>query len=375
MDDTALEGLQVYVVGGAVRDGLLGRAPGDQDWVVVGSSPDDMLRRGFVAVGADFPVFLHPKTKQEYALARTERKSGKGYKGFTFYAGPDVTLEQDLARRDLTVNAMARAPDGQLIDPLGGAKDLQSKVLRHVGPAFEEDPVRILRLARFAARFFDFEIAPETIALCQRMVQLGEADALVAERVWQEVSRGLMSEKPSRLFEVLRQCHALDIVMPDFIYTDALGAQLDRAAKRLSRTLPGMYSLSMSLTPQRAQLAKRLRAPADCAQWAVLLPMVQAVCQESVRWGSQDWPPKALSLLERADAIRRPQRLSSLFDIVGDLIDYPVRRWQAALEAARSVDAGAIAKPLQPLGAKAIAQGVREARLQALIAQVQPWFS
>lgn len=374
MDDAALEGLEAYVVGGAVRDGLLGRAPGDQDWVVVGSSPDDMLRRGFVAVGADFPVFLHPKTKQEYALARTERKSGKGYKGFTFYAGPDVTLEQDLARRDLTVNAMARAPDGQLIDPLGGAKDLQDKVLRHVGPAFEEDPVRILRLARFAARFFDFEIAPETIALCQRMVQLGEADALVAERVWQEVSRGLMSERPSRLFEVLRQCHALDVVMPGFIYTDALGAQLDRAAKRASRTLPGMYALSMSLTVKREQLAKRLRAPADCAQWAILLPTVQAVCQESVQWGLNDWPPKALSLLEQADAIRRPERLSSLFDLVGDLIDYPVERWQALLQAARSIDAGAIAKPLQPLGTQAIAQGVREARLQALIARVQPWF-
>jgi tRNA nucleotidyltransferase (CCA-adding enzyme) len=374
MSEAALEGLQAYIVGGAVRDELLGRPAGDQDWVVVGSNPQDMIRRGFIPVGADFPVFLHPSTKQEYALARTERKSGKGYKGFTFYAGADVTLDQDLRRRDLTVNAMARTPDGELIDPLGGAQDLQDKVLRHVGPAFEEDPVRILRLARFAARFFDFKIAPETIVLCQRMVELGEADALVSERVWQEVSRGLMSEKPSRMFEVLQQCKALAVVMPQFVYTQQLGAELDAAANRQVHTLPGMYALAMRLTAERKALATKLRAPADCAQWAQLLPIVEAACDESTRWGVEQWPQNALQLLERTDAIRRPERVGSLLALAHHLIDCPQQRWQMVLQAARSIDAGAVAKPLQAQGAQAIAQGVRQARLDKIAQCVQAWF-
>ena len=171
--DPATQGLQVYIVGGAVRDALPGLPAGDQDWVVVGATPEDMARRGFMPVGGDFPVFLHPRTKEEYALARTERKSGHGYKGFTFHTGVDVTLEDDLRRRDLTVNAIARKPDGELVDPLGGQADLRARVFRHVGEAFEEDPVRILRLGRFAARFADFSIAPETLALCRRMVEAG----------------------------------------------------------------------------------------------------------------------------------------------------------------------------------------------------------
>ena len=191
LPDPAVQGLQAYVVGGAVRDQMLGLPAGDRDWVVVGSTPEEMSRRGFVPVGGDFPVFLHPRTKEEYALARTERKSGRGYQGFTFYTGADVTLEQDLLRRDLTVNAMALTPDGALVDPLDGASDLKARVFRHVGEAFSEDPVRILRLARFAARFGDFTVADETMALCRGMVEDGEVDALVPERVCKEVARGM----------------------------------------------------------------------------------------------------------------------------------------------------------------------------------------
>lgn len=366
MSDLAIEGLQVYVVGGAVRDELLGRPAGDRDWVVVGSTPTDMVKRGFIPVGADFPVFLHPQTKEEYALARTERKSGKGYKGFTFYAGADVSLEDDLKRRDLTVNAMAKTPGGDLIDPLGGAQDLHRKILRHVGPAFEEDPVRILRLARFAARFFEFQIAPETIGLCRRMVELGEADALVPERVWQEVSRGLMSEQPSRMFEVLVLCEALPVVMPGYVYNEKLGTQLDSAATSSERTLSGMYALCMHLTRNRTELAKHLRAPSDCAQWAELLPAIEAVCQDSNHWSHDQWPNQALNFLEKTDATRRPERLAALLNIASHLVQCPLDRWQTALQAARSIDAGAIAKPLQDKGAQVISAAVREARLESV---------
>jgi hypothetical protein len=195
--------MQLFIVGGAVRDQLLGRAAADRDWVAVGATPEQLLAAGYQPVGRDFPVFLHPHTREEVALARTERKSGRGYHGFTFHASADVTLEQDLARRDLTINAMARDEDGTLVDPYGGQRDLQQRVLRHVSDAFVEDPVRLLRVARFAARFHDFGIAPETMALMQRMVADGEVDALVAERVWQELSRGLMEDHPERL---LRCC-------------------------------------------------------------------------------------------------------------------------------------------------------------------------
>jgi tRNA nucleotidyltransferase (CCA-adding enzyme) len=200
--------MKIYIVGGAVRDELLGRPNADRDYVVVGATPQAMQAAGYRPVGKDFPVFLHPKTHEEYALARTERKSGHGYHGFTFHAAPDVTLEEDLARRDLTINAMAKGADGELIDPYCGQRDLQAKILRHVGPAFAEDPVRILRIARFAARFSDFSVAPETLALMRGMVASGEVDHLVAERVWQELAKGLMEDKPSRLFEVLRDCGA-----------------------------------------------------------------------------------------------------------------------------------------------------------------------
>lgn len=207
--------LQAYVVGGAVRDQLLGRPVNDRDWVVVGATPGQMLEAGFRQVGADFPVFLHPQTNEEHSLARTERKSAPGYHGFTVHGDPSVTLEQDLSRRDLTINAMALRDDGTLIDPHGGAHDLQQRVLRHVCDAFVEDPVRILRVARFAARFADFHVAPETLALMRTMVEAGETQALVAERVWQELARGLMEATPSRMFELLRECGALRVLLPE----------------------------------------------------------------------------------------------------------------------------------------------------------------
>src|SRR3954463_13324198 len=206
--------MKVYTVGGAVRDELLGLPVEDRDYVVVGATPDEMIALGYRPVGKDFPVFLHPETHEEYALARTERKSGRGYHGFQFHAAPDVTLEEDLARRDLTINAMARDEEGRLIDPFNGADDLAAGVLRHVSPAFTEDPVRILRAARFASRF-GFQIAPETAELMREIVTNGEADFLVPERVWQEVARGLMEERPSKLFEVLHQTGALARIAPE----------------------------------------------------------------------------------------------------------------------------------------------------------------
>jgi tRNA nucleotidyltransferase (CCA-adding enzyme) len=208
------DSLTIYCVGGAVRDSLLGLPIQDHDWVVVGSTPEQMTAQGFKPVGSDFPVFLHPTTHEEYALARTERKVAQGYKGFTVYASPDVTLEQDLSRRDFTINAIARATDGTLIDPYGGQADLKAGVLRHVSAAFSEDPVRILRAARFVARF-GFTIAPETVALMRSMVENGEVNALVAERVWQELARGLMEKNPSRFFTTLRDCGALQKIMPE----------------------------------------------------------------------------------------------------------------------------------------------------------------
>ena len=213
--------MKTYVVGGAVRDEMLGLPVQDRDYVVVGATPEEMIKRGFRPVGRDFPVFLHPQTHEEYALARTERKTAPGYHGFTFHAAPDVTLEQDLQRRDLTINAMARDEAGRLIDPYHGAEDLGRGVLRHVSAAFAEDPVRILRVARFAARF-GFAVAPETQALMAQMVQAGEADALVAERVWQELAKGLMEHVPSPLFAVLRDCGALARVLPqiDVLYDE-----------------------------------------------------------------------------------------------------------------------------------------------------------
>ncbi len=360
--DSATDGLRAYIVGGAVRDALLGLAPGDHDWVVVGATPEDMTRRGFIPVGGDFPVFLHPRTKEEYALARTERKSGRGYKGFTFYTGADVTLEEDLRRRDLTVNAIAQKEDGELVDPLGGADDLRARVFRHVGEAFEEDPVRILRLGRFAARFGDFTVAPETLALCRRMVEAGEADALVAERVWKELSRGLMAAAPSRMLDVLRDSGALARVMPELQGVDEVGPQVDRAAA-LGLPLPSRYALMCRLTPEREAMGRRLRVPTECNDYARLLPEVLAALAALPDAG--DPADAQLALMERADALRKPDRFFELLDAAALLRTVDKSAWQSRVAAVRGVDAGAIAKACAGQPAR-IKESVRQARLERL---------
>ena len=364
--DPLLEGLDVYIVGGAVRDELLGRQAGDRDWVVVGSTPEVLIGRGFIPVGADFPVFLHPITKEEFALARTERKTGRGYKGFTFYTGPDVTLKDDLNRRDLTINAMALGPDGEIFDPLGGAEDLANRVLRHVGPAFEEDPVRILRLARFAARFVDFSVAPETMALCRQMVAAGEADALVAERVWQEISRGLISEKPSRLFDVLAQCDVLPVVMAGFEWNTVVSARLDVLAQSSLSSLPAMYAVALLTSEDREALSIHLRASNECAQWAKLLPTVFEYCERDPEWVTPQAAEQVLALIEAADGVRRHERLVALVSIVYQLLEKPADRLLSLLLAAKAIKAGEIAQPLQAAGAPVISQAVRSARLTAI---------
>ncbi|MFW8564913.1 hypothetical protein [Orrella sp. 11846] len=370
--DPRLDGLDVYVVGGAVRDALLGLPCGDRDWVVVGSTPEALQARGFVAVGADFPVFLHPQTKEEFALARTERKSGRGYKGFTFYAGTDVTLEQDLARRDLTINAMAQSPDGVVVDPYGGQQDLQQSVLRHVGVAFGEDPVRILRLARFTARFTQFNVAPETMALCRQMVEQGEVDHLVPERVWQEIVRGLRAEKPARMFEVLRACGALPVIMPSLVYDEELGAQLDEVRRILSPDLPAIYALLLHRTSDRDALSRRIRATTECAQWARLLPQILTeMAQTHLAYPCDEQTVhQLLSLIEKADGFRRVDRFLDLISLAAWLRGQAAQPWISALEAAREVDAGAIASGLQGQGGPAIAQAVRQARLAAISQQM-----
>jgi tRNA nucleotidyltransferase (CCA-adding enzyme) len=358
--DHLVDGLEVYIVGGAVRDALLGMPAGDRDWVVVGSTPEEMARRGFIPVGGDFPVFLHPKTKEEYALARTERKSGRGYKGFTFYTGADVTLPQDLERRDLTVNAIACTPTGVLHDPLNGIKDVQARVLRHVGMAFAEDPVRILRLGRFSARFSDFSVADETLALCRSMVEAGEADALVPERVWKELSRGLLSLQPSRMLDVLERCGALSRVMPELQEVAQVGQDLDRAAANKQIELPGRYALLCRLTDAKDALNQRLRVPTECADYARLLPKLLSALGETD-------PDSQLMLIEQTDGLRKPDRLIALLDVVALVSDVDIPAWRHRLNVVRAVDAGAIAKQCarDPQGIKA---AVRAARLAALTA-------
>jgi len=323
--------VKTYVVGGAVRDELLGLPLKDQDHVVVGATPDEMVRRGFKPVGKDFPVFLHPETHEEHALARTERKSGRGYKGFTVYAAPEVTLEDDLKRRDLTINAMAKAEDGTLIDPFGGRRDLKDGVLRHVSEAFAEDPVRILRVARFAARF-GFRVADETMELMKAMVKSGEADTLVPERVWQEFSRGLAEPHAQRMFEVLEACGLRRQLLPE----------LKAIPKQLSGSLPVRFALlAWPLKESEVNaLCERLRAPSEERELALL------ACRNrlALRAAHSASPVALLELLKRADAFRRPQRFKDLLD-VAQLADPPVdvARPQRALDAAAAVDAGAIA--------------------------------
>lgn len=348
--------MKVYVVGGAVRDELLGLPVADRDYVVVGATPEDMVRRGFRPVGKDFPVFLHPETHEEYALARTERKSGRGYKGFTVYAAPDVTLEDDLARRDLTINAMAKDEAGRLIDPFGGEKDLREGILRHVSAAFEEDPVRILRVARFVARF-GFRIAPETEVLMRRMVELGEADHLVAERVWQEFSRGLMEKHPARMLEVLERCGLTARVMPELSGNER--AALERAAEAGAASPVRFAVLTWGLAPAAIEaLAQRLRAPNEERDLAA----TAARCRPLL---AANTPQAQLELLKRGDAIRRRERFAQLLDAARlARPDLDLSRIGKALEAAAQVDAGAVAQRYPD----DIAARVDEARLQAIAA-------
>jgi tRNA nucleotidyltransferase (CCA-adding enzyme) len=385
------------MIGGAVGDALLGLPVQDRDWVVVGATPEAMVAKGFLPVGHDFPVFLHPKTREEYALARTERKTAPGYHGFTFHAAPDVTLEQDLARRDLTINSIAATarevgttglfePDfSALVDPYGGRRDLELRVLRHVGPAFREDPVRILRVARFAARFADFSVAPETLALMRGMVQAGEADALVPERVWQELARGLMEHMPSRMFELLRGCGALARLLPEVerLWGVPQPAQhhpevdtgvhlmlvLDISA-RLAAPLAVRFAclvhdLGKGATPanqlprhigheqRSARLAddvcERWRVPNDVRQLAELVAREHGHIHASGQLGAD----ALLRLLERCDAIRKPERFGDALlacecDARGrwghEDAPYPQRgRLLAALAVARSIDTAVIA--------------------------------
>ncbi|MES2152699.1 MAG: multifunctional CCA addition/repair protein [Pseudomonadota bacterium] len=408
--------MKTYVVGGAVRDALLGLEVKDRDHVVVGATPEQMLAQGFRPVGKDFPVFLHPVTHEEYALARTERKTAPGYRGFAFHAAPDVTLEEDLVRRDLTINAIARADDGSLTDPFGGQRDLRERIFRHVSGAFAEDPVRILRLARFAARFAQFQVAPETLALMRQMVDGGEIDALVPERVWQELARGLMEQSPSRMLAVLRECGALARILPEL---DALWGVpqpalhhpevdtglhimlvVDYAAERgfelPVRFAALMHDLGKGATPEAKwpshhghegvgvalieAACARLKVPNDCRELALMTAREHGNVSraEALRANT------IVTLFERCDAFRKPQRFGQMllaaecdFRGRGSAADgfrgkpYPqAALLQEALAAARAVDAGAVA---QRCGEKRerIAQMVHAARVAAVKAALR----
>jgi len=404
--------MKIYLVGGAVRDALLGLSGSDRDWLVVGSTPEEMASLGYQPVGKDFPVFLHPETREEYALARTERKTARGYKGFAVHASPDVTLEEDLARRDLTVNAIAQDPKtGKIFDPHHGRKDLQHKVLRHVTDAFREDPVRILRIARFASRFPDFKVASETLALMKAMVDEGEVDALVSERVWQEIARGLMGKQPSRMLQVLRACGALQRLLPevDRLYGVPQRAEyhpeidtgihlemvLDQSAL-CNSTLEVRFAclchdLGKGTTPedilprhigheQRSvkllqSICDRWRVPVECKELAEVVAREHGNIHQSLEFGAE----AVLRLLIRCDALRRPERFVQALiacdcDARGRLgfseKPYPQRpRLLKLLAAAQSVDSAAISAQALQEGVTGMAIGKRiDAAREAAIA-------
>ena len=412
--------MQTYLVGGAVRDHLLGLPVQDRDWVVVGATPEQMVAQGYLPVGRDFPVFLHPHTHEEYALARTERKTGPGYHGFAVHAAPDVTLEEDLARRDLTVNAMAVRADasdpaqwqqsGALVDPHGGRRDLAAKVLRHVSAAFREDPVRILRVARLAARFADFTVADETMQLMREMVDCGEVDHLVSERVWQELARGLMEATPSRMFEVLRDSGALARLLPEVerlwgvpqradyhpeIDTGVhLMLVLDMSA-RLQATLPvrlaclfhdlGKATTPAALLPKHhgheersarllAGICERLRVPTVCRE----LADVVAREHDNIHRSGDLNAAAIVRLLQRCDAFRKPERFTEVLlacecDSRGRLGSSeaayaPTPRLLAALTATQAVATNAISASALADGVsgKEIGERIEKARVEAV---------
>ncbi len=362
--------LKIYAVGGSVRDELLGIAVKDRDYVVVGATPQQMIDAGYKAVGADFPVFLHPQTQEEYALARTERKIAPGYTGFQFHTSPEVTLVDDLKRRDLTINAMAKEDDGTLIDPYGGKKDLENKLLRHVSAAFSEDPVRILRVARFAARFapLGFRVADETMALMRAMVESGEVDHLVAERVWQELARGLMEATPSAMFAVLRDCGALVRILPEKKNTNektkssAMQA-IDFAANQHLHLAVRFAVLAHNLGEAEVRtLCERLRVPVECRDLAIMV----------VRWhveanGARELDAeKLLSILDGTDALRRPERFCDFLDACRCLQRNHAEARQfliTALAQLQSLNQGTIAAKVAAID---IPKAIRAAKLAAL---------
>ncbi len=404
--------MKIYLIGGAVRDALMGLAGSDRDWVVVGGTPEALVALGYQPVGKDFPVFLHPETREEYALARTERKTARGYRGFAVHASPDVTLEEDLARRDLTINAIAQDAHGHRTDPYGGERDIAAKVLRHVTDAFREDPVRILRLARFAARFPDFTVAPETMTLMREMVAEGEVDALVSERVWQELSHGLMGAKPSRMLQVLRECGALQRLLPevDKLYGVPQRAEyhpeidtgihlemvLDASARMNApievRFACLCHDLGKGTTPadvlprhigheQRSEkltraLCTRWRVPVECKELAELVAREHGNIHQSLGFGAE----AVLRLLVRCDALRRPERF--LLALQACACDARGRlgkedeayaqepRLALLLKAAQSVDSAAVSAQALQDGLKGPAVGARmdAARLTAIAA-------
>lgn len=404
--------MKIYAVGGAVRDELLGLPVADRDFVVVGATSEEMVAQGFRPVGKDFPVFLHPKTHEEYALARTERKTARGYKGFQVFAAPEVTLEEDLARRDLTINAIAKDGAGLFIDPYGGMADLKAGILRHVSPAFVEDPVRVLRVARFAARF-GFSIAPETLALMREMAANGEVDALVPERIWQELARGLMEKIPSRMFLALRESGALTRILPelDALFgvpqTEQYHPEIDTGvhvmmvvdyAAAQNYDLPVRFAalthdLGKGTTPRAEwprhighearsfelvkRLCQRVRVPNDCRELALVVARFHGVPLRAFELR----PETLLKLLLETDALRQPWRFEAFLlacaaDCCGrlgyqDAVFEPADFLREALKVAQAVDAGAVARqctdPMQ------IRDRVYEARLAAIKGWRENW--
>ena len=371
--------MQIYKVGGAVRDRLLGRPVTEVDWVVVGATAEALAAQGFRPVGADFPVFLHPETGEEYALARTERKSGRGYGGFTFHAAPDVTLEQDLIRRDLTVNAMAEDDEGHVIDPYGGRADLQARLLRHVSPAFAEDPLRVLRVARFAARYctLGFQVAPETLLLMQEMVASGELDALTAERLWKEISRALLEERPDVFIRVLHDCGALAVLLPEVVARFA--ADRPEAGARLYATLRQTAEVQASLNvrwacllldvpeEQHAAISARLKVPREPAELALLLARHWPTALHARQLTPEAW----FELLQGFDVLRRPARFEEFLQactcaatVRTDKGKPPLALLRQAAEVLRGVEV----QPLVAQGFKgaALGEALKQARIDAL---------
>jgi len=365
--------VRVYIVGGFLRDQLLGVTPKDKDYVVVGSTPAEMQANGFIPIGQDFPVFLHPKTKEEYALARTERKTGQGYKGFTFYTSAEVTLEQDLLRRDFTINAIAQEINlegdmiGPLIDPCGGQKDLEQRVIRHVSSAFNEDPLRILRLARFMARLDDFHIHPSTLDLVKQMVHDGELKYLVPERVWQELCRGLLEIKPSRMLDVLVQTHASSFVFPmglDQTHNLNLTKEyLDKGIKLNSDIqIQLAYFLSQVELKALEEWTTQWKIPTDLRNFANAFHHFYTVLQKPSLNAEE-----VFQLFNTVDAWRKPDRLEKIF-AAAQILGFQMEPWQLALQGALSVDAGQIAKNLQTKDGFEIQSAVASSRLQAIVA-------